>query len=62
MAKFKKVKVEYVIPNAGINPAPRAVSPLGVQLAPVTVPIPIVPYMAEGVLATQGEDEEDDYE
>ncbi len=51
--KLGKVKVEYIIPNMGITPAPRPSSPLGIQIAPVTVPIPIVPYMAEAAIATQ---------
>ncbi len=55
--KIRKVKVEYIIPNLGITPAPRPASPFGIQIAPVTVPIPIVPYMAEAAIATQSDDD-----
>ncbi len=60
--KFRKVKVEYIIPNMGITPAPKPASPFGIQIAPVTVPIPIVPYMAEAAIATQADDDEDEDE
>lgn len=61
MANFKKVKVQYVMPNACFSPAPKAVGPMGVQLPPVTVPIPVVPYMGESPLATYGDEEYDEY-
>ncbi len=60
MKKFGKVKLEYIIPNMGISPAPKPASPLGIQIAPVTVPIPIVPYMAEAAIATQVDDDEEE--